>query len=303
MNNYDQEKDNKIKIPETIMNSINKIVNKLVQYIKKNITNLESLQEKLSSLDKYISETFIQKNNINILCKTPSPSNYNNYTSENNSIEKYQIVKLQRQLKQQHELFKMKELAYLERLVHLEKQFNKSEFNTKENFKEENIINNIHKRKNSFVSNELDYSIKNNINGYMSKKRINKIEIKSPSPTHKNIKKKIMLLSFSNFPKNENDKNYNTTYNCYKVAHKKTANNSINKSDVDHNKINEEIMARYRFENTYRIQSKKIKKNNEGSTLRHDFSEIKKSIEEGKKKIIQLRNSLVFNVNSKIPLK
>ena len=300
----EQEKGNKIQIPEAVLSYINKIVNKLVLYVKNNISNLELLWEKLTSLDKYISESFVQKNNINIFCKTQTSSIYD-YNIEKNPIEKYKIAKLQRQLKQQHDQFQLKELAYLERLAVLQNEFLKTESNIKENSKEENLFNSSHKKKSSFLINELDNSIKhkilNNTAGNLNKNRTNKFDIKLDTPTHLNIKNKIMLLAFANNKRYE-DNIQNTTNNFYQTGNKKN-NNSVNKSVVDHNKINEEIMARTRFESIFKIKGKKNRKNSEGSAIRHDFSEIKKSIEEGKKKIILLRNSIVPKVYSKMPLK
>ena len=302
MNIPEQEKENQTEIPEIIMKSINKIVNKLVQYIKKNINNIEFLQEKLSTLDKYITESFIQNNNLNIFFKTSTLSNYV-YKPENNSTYKFKIAKLQRQLKQQHEIFQMKELAYLESLASFQKQYQKTEYNINENHKEENIINNTHDKKKSFLINDLNRSVKykllNNTNRNLNKSRTNKIEIKSPSQI--SIKNKILLLSFDQ--KNKDENNYNTRSNFYKTTNRKTPSSSVNNSEIDHKKINDELSARNRFENIYKLQGKKIKKCNEGCAIKHDFNELKKTIEDGKKKILQLRNSLVPKVYSKMPLK
>lgn len=263
-------KDIPIPIPKVIMNYIHRIINKLVIYIKNNLNNINYLEQRLSYLDKHLYSYF-----FNLFpSETPlSISDYNSKVSKINSIDKYLLTKLKRKLKKQHDSFQSKELAYLEKIVEYEKQIKKS--------KEENSKDLTHKRnQNSLLFPENRKLIhKKFFTNITTGKNIYNPMKKIFTPIKRKFKKNIIIMTFDNNNNdNTQDKNeeiHYKTYNNFYPRKNKFINQSLNEYEIN-------------------ASSKNKKKFNELSCIKHDFGELKKTIEEGKKKIIQLKGS-IFN--------
>ena len=283
----------KTQFPEVIMQYVDKIVNKLLDYIQKNINDIGFLKKRLSYLDDYLSDFLSQKTAINFFPKNNTILTSYNYNASKNSIEDYKITKLKRKLKQQHEIFQMKELAYLERLVIFQNKLQKIELENYRGINKYLLLKNSNNLCTEYLcSNNKSHRIGKGVintdsNLIKNNKRTN---IKSASPINISPLNTIATSSLSS-PKKKEDKSYNKTINNFHKNRKKSAKVG-NRSVSEFNRMSNDITANNRFENIFRLKKKKIKKINDSSVLKYDFDEIKKSVEDGRKKMMLLKNSI-----------
>ena len=293
------------KIPEIITQYIDKIINKLLDFIKTNINDIGFLEKKLSYLYDNLSNYFSQKISLDIFPKnSPTSLNSYNYNESNNFVENYKISKLKRKLRQQHDIFQIKELAYLERLVLVQNKLQKFEL---ENYKDINKYlslknNNNLSTKCILSNNNNNQSLKKNLtktyeNSSKTKKKAN---IKSASPLSISPLNTIETSSLSNRKKKQNI-TYNNTFNNFDKNRKKSAkvgNRSVNVF----NKISDDITIN-NYKTIFRFKNKNIKKISDPSDIKHDFYDLKKSVEDGRRKIMFLRNSIAPRLYEKSTVK
>ena len=292
------------KIPEIITQYIDKIINKLLDFIKTNINDISFLEKKLSYLYDNLSNYFSQKISLDIFPKnSPTSLNSYNYNESNNFVENYKISKLKRKLRQQHDIFQIKELAYLERLVLVQNKLQKFEL---ENYKDINkylsLKNNNNLSTKCILSNNNNQNLKKSLtktdeNSSKTKKKAN---IKSASPLSISPLNTIVTSSLSNRKKKQNI-TYNNTFNNFDKNRKKSAkvgNRSVNVF----NKISDDITIN-NYKTIFRFKNKNIKKISDPSDIKHDFYDLKKSVEDGRRKIMFLRNSIAPRLYEKSTVK
>ena len=292
------------KIPEIITQYIDKIINKLLDFIKTNINDIGFLEKKLSYLYDNLSNYFSQKISLDIFPKnSPTSLNSYNYNESNNFVENYKISKLKRKLRQQHDIFQIKELAYLERLVLVQNKLQKFEL---ENYKDINkylsLKNNNNLSTKCILSNNNNQNLKKSLtktdeNSSKTKKKAN---IKSASPLSISPLNTIETSSLSNRKKKQNI-TYNNTFNNFDKNRKKSAkvgNRSVNVF----NKISDDITIN-NYKTIFRVKNKNIKKISDPKDIKHDFYDLKKSVEDGRRKIMFLRNSIAPRLYEKLTVK
>lgn len=271
----------KQNLPEQIMNLIETILNRIINYSQKNLSNLTLLEDKIHLINEYTINVLestkqiqsrnsqntssnrlndyssvslnykIEKNDKNLSCRTPNTTNNIKSLSLNN----YMITKLKRKLKQEHEKKKILELGYLEKIVVLKNQLNKYESTNFGHFFNQ-------------INNDSEFKI------------VTHNENKTPKNTRYKNNRKISNKIESNNNSKDNSSNFfgnNTTTNFSDKKNK--SKNVISKKMNTKNLMD----VNYFFKIPRNIQSKKkIFKN---LYLRYDINEIKHEIEEGKKKI------------------
>lgn len=291
----------KVQFPEKIMKYFDKIVNKIRDYIKSNINDIDFLEKKLSNLYDYLTNYYSKNNSLNTVPNNNSSllKTYN-YNIPTNFIENYKITKLERKLKQQHEIFQMKELAYLERLLIFQNKLQRIELVNTQDInkyllsKNNNTLSTEYLSTNNNNSHSLRKSVINtDSNVKKNKKRIN---IKSASPLSISPVNTIVTSSFSSRKKKEEN------INNLRTNRKKSAKEG-NRSVKIFNRMSNDITANNRFENIFRLKKKKNKKINDSTAVKHDFDDLKKSVEDGRKKLMFIRNSIVPRLYQKCPIK
>ena len=265
----------KQNLPEQIVNLIETILNRIINYSQKNISNLSLLENKILSINEYtiniLTSPKQQSRNgqktpknisndyssVSFYSKTQTPNNTNNYKSL--SLNHYMITKLKRKLKQEHEKKKIIELGYLEKIIILKNQLNK--------YQSENL------------GKVLDQT--NDISEY--KIVLRKENKSAKSNRTKNIQKINNILESNNNSK-DNSSNIlrnNTTTN-FSVQNNRTKNINPKKTNAKNlSNVN------YFFRIPRNMQSKNRTFKN--YYLRYDLNEIKHEVEEGKRKIKFLR--------------
>ena len=291
---------------------LEQITTRLKTYIKSFDSRQTTLLEKLKSIDNYIKKklstkflflnNFDEKENTFSLLKDNLLDNNVKY-SLNNTLKKsfenekfltsyqYIIIKLKRKLKQQHEKFQLQELAYLERISTLQKKLeiykeNKNNEinisrNNNKNFENinkltKNIVLNPNKNKISFNFNKIKENQINNSN--------NQINI---------------------FNKNDNNKIFSKTF--YNLKYNKKTINEVDISKMDlnfedsKNQNKENIVEQKLFLNKYLVSMKnsKIRSRTINTAIKHNFIDIKKEIEDSKKKIRIIQNTNIPQIYRK----
>ena len=291
---------------------LEQITTRLKTYIKSFDSRQTTLLEKLKSIDNYIKKklstkflflnNFDEKENTFSLLKDNLLDNNGKYSLNNtlkNSFEnekfltsyQYIIIKLKRKLKQQHEKFQLQELAYLERISTLQKKLeiykeNKNNEinisrNNNKNFENinkltKNIVLNPNKNKISFNFNKIKENQINNSN--------NQINI---------------------FNKNDNNKIFSKTF--YNLKYNKKTINEVDISKMDlnfedsKNQNKENIVEQKLFLNKYLVSMKnsKIRSRTINTAIKHNFIDIKKEIEDSKKKIRIIQNTNIPQIYRK----
>lgn len=241
---------------------------------------------------------------------------YLNVKDIHSSINKYLVNKLKRKIKEQKEINKLRELEYLEKLIILESKVKK--------FGEKNNLNTKNKEGNkkniqtdSFSSkeNNIELSLSNNYKKEGIKiieekiKRGNKFYLRTDiDPTYSIMDKTEKMNSNYYLYKNKTFYNQNSgETNKDKSFFSKSNDpsltsfsNTINNWAISRSfksfdkikKISNESIPSYNLK-LYK-EFKEKNKVNKKYNYRHDFQEIMKSIENGKKKIIQFKD--YFNV-------
>ena len=251
------------------------IYSEILTFIKTNKSNLNLVLQKLISLYKYIKNGLFNENEEQFYPVTDNLSGiYNPPLSPNCA---YMVNKLKRKLKVEHRENKLREMSYLEKLCSLRNEIkcfeNEKETNIKKNKKRDNLV--------------LFSTLKSD-----TKKHYSFSSFKKKKNAKKNAKKNGIRDSNSLdiFPL--------TTVNNMKIDEKAKTGNNFYDSGFD---LNGEEMNNYHnntvnsFLDKYRIKmySKSVKKiKNINKFQKYDFQEIKKSVEDGKKKIQSIKDSI-----------
>ena len=278
-----------------------KILNEIIDYIKVNSENPNNIMQKLTKIYKYIKNILSNSEDIIIsenICTDPNEEvkecTSNNlqqntkYTLPNN---RYLIFKLKRQLKQEQEKNKLRELDYLEKLYSLQK-----ELKTFENAKNSTLnrkfktgmlkeINFVGKGNDEEDDNFIIKEIKNKNHYSVSSFKIkpeNKYETPINIKSSKVSSNGFNPISKTNLQKTEKPKNGRNF--CIKEL--ELNNNNVN--NVYQKTVNG-FMDKYRIK-MYSKTHQKIK--NINCVNKHDFNEIRESVEKGRKKIRLIKDSI-----------
>lgn len=241
---------------------------------KKNTLNLNYVLKKLKNIYKYMITVF-SNSKVNSISSIVN-DNDNKYPSIEISLKdsinspnknnNYLITKLKRKLKEEQQENKFRELGYLKELCSLRNEL--------KIYEDEKISNNKKKKnKNeygSFTCHKTKSVIKNDI-------RINK-DFDDNFSIHP-----FKTINYLKREKNEKKDN--------KSIKKRNNNSNNGLSNYHSNTINNmnNLLDKYRIK-MYSKDNKKIK--NINNNKKHDFREIKKSVEAGKKKIRLLKDSI-----------
>ena len=271
--NKDDDTNNQIILLDKLQSIYNFIKIKLSKDLNKNKISSENEKIYLITDANERIQNLREKEIFGFITKESS-RNKNNITSY-----QYVINKLKREIKEQHEKYQIKELGYLDRISKLQKSLQLyEEYKNKVN--NDNNLKNINKPK-----------IKYLLNSVNNKKTNSFIEIKDNQKylSHNKIRKL-----------------YKTRINYNKLSHQtfndlkqKRKLNEIDFSNIDFN--NDDSKLRYRnnnvekylFINKYLLSFKNIKvlKRNINTAVKHDFKDIKKEIDNSKKKFIFLKEN------------
>lgn len=300
-----------------------RIISKLTNYINNSNNNQKIVLEVLKSIDNFI-KTKLPKENItlnNIIIRDKISSlkepqilftegnEENNFYHEKNlyesiikepepiSSKQYFIIKLKRKIKEQHEKNKIRELGYLERICNLQKRLNILETNNLIN-KSKDIPNEnedkkydvLNKSKIRFLLNSSDK--KNPISFSQEKnkdKKYNKIYCKNENQISIKVKENNKLNKSNKFLQTFSDLRKNQPLFREMEISNTEYNNEISKLP----NIEDDIIEKNLFINRQQLMSlknSKIKKKNMNIVIRHNYKEIKKTIENGKRKIKFLKD-------------
>lgn len=304
-----------------------RIISKLTNYINNPNNNQKLVLEVLKSIDNFI-RTKLPKDNItlnNIIIRDKissikeSQNLFTDYNDENNyfheknlydsiikdqepiSSKQYFIIKLKRKIKEQHEKNKIRELGYLERICNLQKRLNILETNNLINQSKE-IANENEDRKYDFLNKSkirilLNSSDKKKPVSFSQEKNKDKICTKLYSKNENQKTKQISIKIKENNKLNKSNKFLQTFSDLrkYQPLMKETEfsnteyNNEISKLP---NK-DDDVVEKNLFINKHQLMSlknSKAKKKNMNIVIRHNYKEIKKTIENGKRKIRFLKD-------------
>ena len=281
-----------------------KILNEIVDYIKNNTENPKKIMKKLTKIYNYIINIFSNTEDIvsDNICTLPNEEK-KEYTlnSLQQSITKdilpnnrYLVFKLKRQLKQEQEKNKLRELDYLEKLFSLQKQLKtiQDEKNPTLNqkFKTEMIKDtNLVGKKNDEVNEKCitkglkskkHYSVAN-----IRFKQGNKTEIPIISNIKSNRVSSNEFNSKSKINSPHNEKPKIGRNNCIPEL-ELNSNEVVN--NVYHKTVND-FIDKYRVK-MYSKVHQKIK--NINFINKHNFNEIRESVEKGRKKIRLIKDSI-----------
>ena len=270
--NKDDDTNNQIILLDKLQSIYNFIKIKLSKDLNKNKISSENEKIYLITDANERIQNLREKEIFGFITKESS-RNKNNITSY-----QYVINKLKREIKEQHEKYQIKELGYLDRISKLQKSLQiYEEYNIKIN--NDNNLRNINKPKIKYLLNSVD-----------NKKTNSYIEIKDNQKymSHNKIKK--LYKSRIN--------NNKLSYQTFSDLSKKRKLNKIDFSNIDFNNddsklryINKNNFEQNLFINKYLLSIKNIKvlKRNINTAVKHDFKEIKKEIDDSKKKIRLLK--------------
>lgn len=305
-----------------------KIISRITNFINNSNNNQLYILDKLKSIDNFINSIFpkdnLTLNNIIIRDKILKDSNniFMDINEEKQIYEKdsfepplkeqirdncissnqYTIIKLKRILKEQHEKYQIRELGYLERIYSLQKKL-KSYENKEILDKSKEIKNN--KKNNLDILNKHSYLLKSTINKKPisfyrtsnNQKRCNKLTIKNYNQKEKPIDISINENNKLNFTNNNNKVYFNTFSDLMHIQKThKDFEISKNEFNSENSKIplkNEDIKGKKLFINNYKLKSlnnSKVKIKNLNVFVRHNYNEIKKTIEDGRRKIRFLKD-------------
>ena len=269
--NKDDDTNNQIILLDKLQSIYNFIKIKLSKDLNKNKISSENEKIYLITDANERIQNLREKEIFGFITKESS-RNKNNITSY-----QYVINKLKREIKEQHEKYQIKELGYLDRISKLQKSLQiYEEYNNKIN--NDNNLN-INKPKIKYLLNSVD-----------NKKTNSYIEIKDNQKyiSHNKIKK--LYKSRIN--------NNKLSYQTFSDLKKKRKLKQIDFSNIDFNNddskpryINKNNFEQNLFINKYLLSIKNIKvlKRNINTAVKHDFKEIKKEIDDSKKKIRLLK--------------
>ena len=270
--NKDDDTNNQIILLDKLQSIYNFIKIKLSKDLNKNKISSENEKIYLITDANERIQNLREKEIFGFITKESS-RNKNNITSY-----QYVINKLKREIKEQHEKYQIKELGYLDRISKLQKSLQiYEEYNIKIN--NDNNLRNINKPKIKYLLNSVD-----------NKKTNSYIEIKDNQKyiSHNKIKK--LYKSRIN--------NNKLSYQTFSDLKKKRKLKQIDFSNIDFNNddskpryINKNNFEQNLFINKYLLSIKNIKvlKRNINTAVKHDFKEIKKEIDDSKKKIRLLK--------------
>ena len=270
--NKDDDTNNQIILLDKLQSIYNFIKIKLSKDLNKNKISSENEKIYLITDANERIQNLREKEIFGFITKESS-RNKNNITSY-----QYVINKLKREIKEQHEKYQIKELGYLDRISKLQKSLQiYEEYNNKINI--DNNLRNINKPKIKYLLNSVD-----------NKKTNSYIEIKDNQKyiSHNKIKK--LYKSRIN--------NNKLSYQTFSDLKKKRKLKQIDFSNIDFNNddskpryINKNNFEQNLFINKYLLSIKNIKvlKRNINTAVKHDFKEIKKEIDDSKKKIRLLK--------------
>jgi len=304
-----------------------RIISKLTNYINNPNNNQKLVLEVLKSIDNFI-RTKLPKDNItlnNIIIRDKissikeSQNLFTDYNDENNyfheknlyesiikdqepiSSKQYFIIKLKRKIKEQHEKNKIRELGYLERICNLQKRLNILETNNLINQSKE-IANENEDRKYDFLNKSkirilLNSSDKKKPVSFSQEKNKDKNCTKLYLKNENQKTKQISIKIKENNKLNKSNKFLQTFSDLrkYQPLMKETEfsnteyNNEISKLP---NK-DDDVVEKNLFINKHQLMSlknSKAKKKNMNIVIRHNYKEIKKTIENGKRKIRFLKD-------------
>lgn len=280
-----------------------KIISKIMNYINNynnsnNNNNQITLLDQMKSIYNYIKcklskekindKFFMQKEKLSLIIdinkkmqkfkeKNIFKLDFKDIEKGKNFIPTYQYIinRLKRELKEQHEKYKIQELGYLERISLLQKKLkiyednkkdNHNTFENEKNPKVNNLLNSFNKKK----SNENSFIGKKDKKINVSQNQIKKVY------KRKINNNKIFYQTFSNLRQNKKSKREidisNIAFNNDEFKLKNRDNNSIEQNL---------IINKYLFS----MKNYKIKKRDINTAIKYNFKEIKKEIEDCKRKV------------------
>lgn len=303
-----------------------RIISKLTNYINNPNNNQKLVLEVLKSIDNFI-RTKLPKDNItlnNIIIRDKISSikesqnlftdcnDENNYFHERNlyesiikdqepiSSKQYFIIKLKRKIKEQHEKNKIRELGYLERICNLQKRLNILETNNLINQSKE-IANENEDRKYDFLNKSkirilLNSSDKKKPVSFSQEKN-NKNCTKLYSKNENQKTKQISIKIKENNKLNKSNKFLQTFSDLRKyqplMKEMEFSNTEYNNEISKLPNKDDDVVEKNLFINKHQLMSlknSKAKKKNMNIVIRHNYKEIKKTIENGKRKIRFLKD-------------
>lgn len=304
-----------------------RIISKLTNYINNPNNNQKLVLEVLKSIDNFI-RTKLPKDNItlnNIIIRDKISSikesqnlftDYNDeniYFHEKNlyesiikdqepiSSKQYFIIKLKRKIKEQHEKNKIRELGYLERICNLQKRLNILETNNLINQSKE-IANENEDRKYDFLNKSkirilLNSSDKKKPVSFSQEKNKDKICTKLYSKNENQKTKQISIKIKENNKLNKSNKFLQTFSDLRKyqplLKEMEFSNTEYNNEISKLPNKDDDVVEKNLFINKHQLMSlknSKAKKKNMNIVIRHNYKEIKKTIENGKRKIRFLKD-------------
>lgn len=304
-----------------------RIISKLTNYINNPNNNQKLVLEVLKSIDNFI-RTKLPKDNItlnNIIIRDKISSikesqnlftdsnDENNYFHEKNlyesiikdqepiSSKQYFIIKLKRKIKEQHEKNKIRELGYLERICNLQKRLNILETNNLINQSKE-IANENEDRKYDFLNKSkirilLNSSDKKKPVSFSQEKNKDKICTKLYSKNENQKTKQISIKIKENNKLNKSNKFLQTFSDLRKyqplLREMEFSNTEYNNEISKLPNKDDDVVEKNLFINKHQLMSlknSKAKKKNMNIVIRHNYKEIKKTIENGKRKIRFLKD-------------
>jgi hypothetical protein len=303
-----------------------RIISKLTNYINNPNNNQKLVLEVLKSIDNFIRTKLpkdnITLNNIIIRDKISSLKDpqivYTDYNEDNNYIheknlyesiikepepissKQYFIIKLKRKIKEQHEKNKIRELGYLERICNLQKRLNILETNNLINQSKEIAENEdkkydfLNKSKIRILLNSSDKKKPVSFSQEKNKdKKYNKIYCNNENQKLKQMSIKI----------NENNKLNKSNKFLQTFSDLRKYQSLLREMEISNTEYNNEIsklpnidddpVEKNLFINKHQLMSlknSKVKKKNMNIVIRHNYKEIKKTIENGKRKIRFLKD-------------
>ena len=298
-----------------------RIISKLTNYINNSNNNQKLVLEVLKSIDNFI-QTKLPKDNIslnNIIIRDKISSlkepqilftdcnEENNYFHEKNlyesiikepepiSSKQYFIIKLKRKIKEQHEQNKIRELGYLERICNLQKRLNILETNNLINKSKD--IQNENEVKNDFVNKS---KIRILLNSSDKKKPVSFSQEKNKDKKYNKVysnkeNQKIKQISIKIKEDNKLNKSNKFLHTFSNLRKHQPMMKEIEISNTEYNNeisklpnIDDDVVEKNLFINKHQLMSlknSKMKKKNMNIVIRHNYKEIKKTIEKGKRKI------------------
>lgn len=304
-----------------------RIISKLTNYINNPNNNQKLVLEVLKSIDNFI-RTKLPKDNItlnNIIIRDKissikeSQNLFTDYNDENNyfheknlyesiikdqepiSSKQYFIIKLKRKIKEQHEKNKIRELGYLERICNLQKRLNILETNNLINQSKE-IANENEDRKYDFLNKSkirilLNSSDKKKPVSFSQEKNKDKICTKLYSKNENQKTKQISIKIKENNKLNKSNKFLQTFSDLRKyqplLKEMEFSNTEYNNEISKLPNKDDDVVEKNLFINKHQLMSlknSKAKKKNMNIVIRQNYKEIKKTIENGKRKIRFLKD-------------